>query len=51
MAMMASRHHILRIMVTTVINIDITIPIIGARKINNTVFKMVSLSTILAQEK
>ena len=38
-------------MVTIVINIEITIPIMGAKKINNTVFIMVSASTILDQGK
>ena len=45
--MMAIRIHILRMMVTSVINTDITIPIMGAKKINSTVIKMVWLSTIL----
>ena len=30
---------------------EMTIPMMGAKKINKIVFKMVSLSTILAQEK
>jgi hypothetical protein len=38
-------------MVTTDIKIDIMIPIIGAKKINKIVLIIVSLSTILAQEK
>ena len=47
---MANRHHKFRIMVTTDIKIDIMIPIMGAKNINKTVFMIVSLSTILAQE-
>ena len=49
--MIPSLYQRLRMMVTTVINIEITIPIIGARKINNTVLMIVSASTIFAQEK
>jgi len=37
--------------VTTVINIEVTIPISGAKKINRMVLIMVSASTIFAQEK
>jgi hypothetical protein len=37
-------------MVTSVIKTDITIPMMGAKKINKMVLIMVSASTILAQE-
>ena len=49
--MMAIRYQILRIMVTTVMNIEVTIPISGAKKINKMVLIIVSASTIFAQEK
>ena len=49
--MMAIRYHRLRIMVTTEIYIEVTIPINGAKKINKTVLIIVSASTIFAQEK
>ena len=48
---MASRHQIFRMMVTSVIKTDITIPMMGAKKINKMVLIMVSASTIFAQEK
>ena len=44
------RIHTLRIMVTTVIKTEIIIPMMGAKNINNIVFKIVSASTILAHE-
>ena len=48
---MRSRSHTLRIIVTTVMKMEITIPMIGAKNINNTVFMMVSESTILDHGK
>ena len=49
--MIPIRNHILRMIVTIVINIEVTIPIRGAKKINKMVLIMVSASTIFAQEK
>ena len=49
--MIPIRNHILRMMVTTVMNIEVTIPISGAKKINKMVLIIVSASTIFAQEK
>ena len=48
--MIHKRIQTLRIMVTTVIKMEIIIPMMGAKNINNIVFKIVSASTILAQE-
>ena len=49
--MIPIRNHMLRMIVTTVINIEVIIPINGAKKINKMVLIMVSASTIFAQEK
>ncbi len=49
--MIPSLYHIFCMIVTKVINMEITIPIIGARKINKTVLMIVSASTILDHEK